>query len=115
MAREPLESDIPLPAEMNATRRRFGTVTMGLHAAMRQCLAVFGAFLIALAIPVGILTPFLPIGFPLAIIGVVLLGRNAAWGLRWMEGMMVRHPRLEQFAPNWLMRVVFGRDKSQRS
>jgi|GEM_PF-1156360 len=115
MARKPLDPDMPLPPEMNATRRRFGTVTMGIHVAMRQCLAALGAFLIAIAIPIGALTPFLPIGLPLAIIGVVLLGRNAVWGRRWMEGMLNRFPRLERFAPNWLMRAVFGRDKHSRS
>ena len=115
MARQPIDSDIPEQARINQARRRFGAVTMGLHVAMRQCLAALGAFLIAMAIPIGILTPFLPIGLPLAIIGVVLLGRNAVWGRRWMEGMLDRHPRLEHFAPNWLMRAVFGRDKRPRS
>jgi hypothetical protein len=28
-----------------------------------------------------------------------------------MEGILTRHPRVERFAPNWLMRLVFGRDK----
>ena len=87
------------------------TVTVGLRAVVRQCLAVFGLSLIVLAIPIGILTPILPIGLPLAIVGVILLGRNAIWGKRWMESVMVRNPRVERFAPNWLMRAVFGRDK----
>ena len=77
----------------------------------RQMLAVVGLMHIAVAIPVGMATPFLPIGLPTAIIGVILLGRNSTWGRRWMEGVMTRHPRVEQFAPNWLMRLVFGRDK----
>lgn len=79
----------------------------------RQMLAVVGLMHIAIAIPVGMATPFLPIGLPIAIIGVILLGRNSVWGRRWMEGIMTRHPRVERFAPNWLMRLVFGRDKRE--
>ena len=74
-------------------------------------LAVVGLMHIAVAIPVGLATPFVPIGLPIAILGVILLGRNSVWGRRWMENIMARHPRVERFAPNWLMRLVFGRDK----
>ncbi len=83
----------------------------GVNVAVRQVLAVSGLGLIVLAIPIGIATPILPIGLPMAIVGVVLLGRNAVWGRRWMEGVMKRHPRIERLAPNWLMKTVFGRDK----
>ena len=74
-------------------------------------LAVVGLVHIAVAIPVGMATPFLPIGLPIAIIGVILLGRNSEWGRRWMEGVMAKHPHVERFAPHWLMRLVFGREK----
>ena len=77
----------------------------------RQMLAVVGLVHIAVAIPVGMATPFIPIGLPIAIIGVILLGRNSEWGRRWMEGIMERHPQVERFAPHWLMRLVFGREK----
>ncbi|MFN7056045.1 hypothetical protein [Hyphomonas sp.] len=83
----------------------------GVNVAVRQVLAVSGLGLIVLSIPIGIATPILPIGLPMAIVGVVLLGRNAVWGRRWMESVLHRHPRVERFAPNWLMRTVFGRDK----
>ncbi|WP_300376434.1 hypothetical protein [Henriciella sp.] len=86
-------------------------VTTGLRAFIRLCLAILGIILIAVAIPIAFVTPILPIGLPLAIVGVILLGRNAIWGKRWMEGMLARNPRLERFAPNWLMRLVFGREK----
>ncbi|HRK67862.1 MAG TPA: hypothetical protein PKY73_09940 [Hyphomonas sp.] len=79
--------------------------------AVRQVLAVTGLGLVVLAIPIGIATPFLPIGLPMAIVGAVLLGRNAVWGRRWMESVMARHPRVEKMAPNWLMKAVFGREK----
>ncbi|MFN3608254.1 MAG: hypothetical protein ACK4Y9_04240 [Hyphomonas sp.] len=83
----------------------------GVNVAARQLLAVSGLGMIVLAVPVGIATPFIPIGLPLAIVGVVLLGRNAVWGRRWMESILARHPRVERLAPNWLMRSVFGREK----
>ena len=100
----PDSQDEPLLKPLGALRRH-------LRQAFRQMLAVVGLMHIAVAIPVGMATPFLPIGLPIAIIGVILLGRNSVWGRRWMEGIMARHPRVERFAPNWLMRLVFGREK----
>ena len=73
----------------------------GVNVAFRQILALTG--------------PIIPVGLPIAILGVVLLGRNAMWGRRWMESVLARHPRVERFAPNWLMRLVFGRDKKDPS
>jgi len=71
--------------------------------------------MIVVAIPIAFVTPIIPVGLPIAILGVVLLGRNAMWGRRWMESVLARHPRVERFAPNWLMRLVFGRDKKDPS
>jgi len=79
--------------------------------AFRQVLAVLGLLLIIVAIPIGIATPFIPVGLPIAILGVILLGRNAGWGRRGMEGILDRHPSVERFAPHWLMLLVFGREK----
>ncbi|GGB64056.1 hypothetical protein GCM10011503_11030 [Henriciella pelagia] len=90
------------------------TVRTGFRTLVRQFLAVLGLVLIVIAIPIAFVTPFLPIGLPIAIVGVVLLGRNAIWGRRWMEGVLERNPRVERFAPNWLMRAVFGREKRPR-
>jgi len=83
----------------------------GVNVAVRQMLALSGLGMIVLAVPVAFATPFIPVGLPMAIVGVVLLGRNAVWGRRWMESMLARHPRLEHMAPNWLMKTVFGREK----
>jgi hypothetical protein len=88
-----------------------GTLRHGVNTAFRQILALTGLIMIAVAIPIAFLTPIIPVGLPIAIVGVVLLGRNAVWGRRWMESVLDRHPRVERFAPNWLMRLVFGRDK----
>lgn len=78
---------------------------------VRQMFALLGLLMIAISIPIALVTPIIPVGLPIAIVGVVLLGRNSLWGRRWMEGVMQRHPRVERLAPNWLMKAVFGRDK----
>ena len=77
----------------------------------RQMLAGLGLVLIIIAIPLAWATPFLPIGLPLGILGVVLLGTNSVWGRNWMESVLVRHPWIERMAPHWLMHKVFNRDK----
>ncbi|WP_199285748.1 hypothetical protein [Henriciella marina] len=100
--------------EAPASRIPFRHLTTGARTLLRQSLAALGLVLIIIAIPIAFLTPILPVGLPMAILGVVLLGRNAVWGRRWMERMMARHPRLERFAPNWLMRAVFRREKRAR-
>ena len=86
-------------------------IRTGFNTAFRQVLALIGLFMIALSIPIGLLTPLIPIGLPFGILGVVLLGRNSVWGHRWMESVLKRHPRVERFAPNWLMKLVFAREK----
>ena len=88
-------------------------VRNGVQTLMRQFLAVLGIVHIMVGIPLAMLTPFpfVPIGLPIVIIGVVLLGRNSVWGRMWMEKTINRWPGVEHFAPNWLMRLVFGRDK----
>jgi len=88
-----------------------GAVGAGAREIVRQAMAAFGLFLILFGTVIGFLTPFLPIGSPIAIVGIVLLGRNSRWGKRWMESVLKRHPKIERFAPGWLMKLVFGRAK----
>ena len=102
----------PNPAKPTPAAKSMQALKGSVNVAFRQFLALLGLILIVLAIPIGILTPLLPIGLPIAILGVILLGRNAVWGRRWMESVLVRHPRIERFAPNWLMKLVFGGEKS---
>lgn len=83
----------------------------GVNVAYRQGLAVTGMGLLVLSGPVSIAAPFLPVGLPMAVVGAVLLGRNAVWARRWMESVLARHPRVERLAPDWLMTQVFGRKK----
>jgi len=97
--------------KQNAATAPLGVFGSGVRTLVRQAFAMLGLGLIAVAIPIAFVTPLLPIGLPIAILGVVLLGRNSLWGRRWMEGVLERHPRVERFAPNWLMKAVFGREK----
>lgn len=106
------DDQTPPPATATfAPPMRIHVLRQGVNVAVRQVLALTGLGLIVLAVPVGFATPFIPVGLPMGIVGVVLLGRNAVWGRRWMENMLVRYPRLERMAPNWLMKRVFGREK----
>jgi len=90
-------------------------VGQGMRTLVRQLFALLGLFFIIIGVPLAILTPFpfVPIGLPVVILGVVLLGRNSMWGRRWMEGVLKRYPSVERFAPNWLMKLVFGREKNE--
>jgi len=97
--------------KQNAGTAPLGVVGSSVRTLVRQACALLGLALIAVAIPIAFVTPLLPIGLPIAILGVVLLGRNSLWGRRWMESVLERHPRVERFAPNWLMKAVFGREK----
>jgi hypothetical protein len=83
----------------------------GVNVPLRQALAVGGFALIVLSVPVGILTPHVPVGLPVAVVGVVLLGTNAVWGQQWLEGVLKRHPKLEQAMPAWLVKLSLGRNK----
>ncbi|WP_300998303.1 hypothetical protein [Hyphomonas sp.] len=60
----------------------------GVNVVARQTLAVTGLGMIALAVPVGIATPFIPIGLPMAILGsscsgVTPSGAAAGWRASW--------------------------------
>ncbi len=78
----------------------------------RPVLAGMGLFFIVIGVPIAIMTPFpfIPIGLPIVILGVVLLARNSLAGRRWMQAMIRRHPRLKRFAPDWLLHMIFGDD-----
>lgn len=93
-----------------------GYVGSSFRILVRQTFAILGLVLIIIGVPIAIITPFpfVPIGLPIVILGVVLLGRNSIWGRNWMERVLQRHPSVEKHAPNWLMKAVFGRDKSEQ-
>ena len=99
------------PKNQTETAPPFGAVGQSMRTLIRQLFALIGLVMIIIAIPIAFVTPILPIGLPIAIVGVVLLGRNSIWGRNWMESVLARHPRMELFAPNWMMKAVFGRSK----
>ncbi len=63
---------------------------------MKAALSLLGLILVILAIPVGILTPFIPVGLPLAIAGLILIGRNSRLGKGVMVTTARRYPRARQ-------------------
>ena len=104
------------PAEPAQTPTRlFGLRFVGssFRVLLRQAFALLGLVLIMIGVPIAVMTPFpfIPIGLPIVILGVVLLGRNSLWGRSWMESVLRRHPSIEKYAPDWLMKAVFGREK----
>ena len=70
----------------------------------------WGVVLIIAGVPIAIATPLIPVGLPITILGVVLLARNSMAGRRWMQRTLKRHPRLERFAPDWLLRLILGKE-----
>lgn len=82
-----------------------------VNVAARQGLALTGLGLILLSVPVGFATPALPLGLPLAVVGAVLIGRNAVWAREWLTNALTRHPQIEKMAPNWLVTRVFAPEK----
>lgn len=83
----------------------------GVNVPLRQSLAVGGFALMVLSVPAGIFTPHVPVGLPMAVVGTVLLGSNLVWGRQWLEGVLRRHPKLEQAMPGWLVTLSLGRQK----
>ena len=94
-----------------ANSGKFGKVGFGARVVGRQALAVTGLVLVILSIPIGFLTPFIPIGLPIGIFGSALLARNSVWGQRFIGHIVEKNPALEKVTPNWLVRLVLGRDK----
>ncbi|MAI90811.1 MAG: hypothetical protein CBB65_10245 [Hyphomonadaceae bacterium TMED5] len=83
-------------------------VHQSVAAVFRSALAILGAALIPIGVIIAFLTPIIPVGLPIVILGVVLLARNAVWGRRFVQNTLARHPKLERFAPDWLLRLIFG-------
>ncbi|MEM6534522.1 MAG: hypothetical protein AAF613_02680 [Pseudomonadota bacterium] len=108
--RSPLNDD----NHQSSSAPPFDGVRTSVQTAIRLTFAIVGLVLIIIGVPLAAVTPFpfIPIGLPVVILGVVLLGRNSVWGRNWMEGILRRWPSIERFAPNWLMKAVFGRDKA---
>lgn len=88
----------------------FGLAQVGSGARMlgRQTLALIGLILVILSVPIGFLTPFLPVGLPIGIFGSALLARNSVWGQRLIRYLLTRYPSLKKLTPNWLLKLILG-------
>ena len=84
----------------------------GVRILFRQVLALIGLVLIIISVPLGFLTPFLPVGLPIGIFGAALLARSTVWGQRLIRHLVNRYPKLKQITPDWLMNLITGKDKS---
>jgi hypothetical protein len=104
----PPQASYPPPMPIRALRQ-------GVNVPARQALALTGAGLIALSVPVGFATPNIPVGLPMAVVGVVLLSRNAVWGQRWLDDLLVRRPGVERLVPAWLVKALLQREKRSLS
>ena len=71
---------------------------------MKIILSALGVVIVILSIPIGALTPFLPVGLPLTILGIVLIGRNSRWGKRLVVSAARWNPRTRK-----LYRLAFRR------
>lgn len=74
----------------------------------RQVLALVGLFFVILSVPIGFLTPFLPIGLPVGIFGAALLARNSVWGQQLIRSLLRRYPKLDKMTPEWLLKLITG-------
>ena len=90
----------------------FGILGNGARLLGRQALAIIGLLMVILAIPIGFLTPFLPIGLPIGIFGSALLARNSVWGQRFIRHLLIKNPRLEKISPDWLLKMILGKEKT---
>lgn len=106
------QGEKPLPIGGTKAGAKAGFVFNGVRLVGRQALALLGLFLVILSIPIGFITPAIPIGLPIGLFGSALLARNSVWGQRLIRGLVNRFPRLEKIIPDWLENLVFGKQKA---
>ncbi len=106
----PLSKEEPSNVRQTLPKRSAQVARGGVMVIIRPLLAAVGLFFIVVGVPIAFLTPipFVPIGLPIVILGVVLLARNSLAGRRWMQKTIAKHPNLKRFAPNWLLNLIFG-------
>lgn len=93
---------------VGSTGRGDGLFKQGIDKVLRTTLVIVGLLLIPLGVIIAILTPIIPVGLPIVILGVVLVARNASWGRTLFQSILQKYPTLERFAPNWLLKLIFG-------
>ena len=70
--------------------------------------ASVGLFIILFGFVIGILTPLLPIGLPIALVGVFVLTRSP-WGQHLMVRLLERYPRIKSLIPRRILNVVLSK------
>ncbi len=70
--------------------------------------AFAGLFIILFGFVVGILTPLLPIGLPIALVGVFVLTRSP-WGQHLMVRLLDRFPKIKRFIPRKVLNIVLSK------
>lgn len=68
-----------------------------------------GTVLLVLSVPIGALTPFIPVGLPMAVVGLVLIGRNSRLGKGLILNAARRHRRTRQLYLTRLRPVLVRR------
>ena len=106
------DHDLPPKGGPRLIGAGFGILGNGARLLGRQALAIIGLLMVILAIPIGFLTPFLPIGLPIGIFGSALLARNSVWGQRFIRHLLIKNPRLEKISPDWLLKMILGKEKT---
>ena len=61
---------------------------------LRAIFVAVGLALMAIAIPLGFITPFIPIGLPLGILGLILVATASKTAHRWITNALKRHPAI---------------------
>ena len=70
--------------------------------------ASVGLFIILFGFVIGILTPLLPIGLPIALVGVFVLTRSP-WGQHLMVRMLERYPRIKRLIPRKVLNILLSK------
>lgn len=70
--------------------------------------ASVGLFIILFGFVIGILTPLLPIGLPIALVGVFVLTRSP-WGQHLMVRLLDRFPKIKRFIPRRILNVLLSK------
>lgn len=92
--------------------RNSQTATMSIRRLVAWSVGVFvamiGLLIILFGFVIGILTPLLPIGFPIALVGVFVLTRSP-WGQHLIIRLLRRFPKIKRFIPRKLLNILLSK------
>lgn len=90
---------------MNETLNNMSKTPLGsvIATVLRMIGIALGLALMVISIPLAVITPFIPIGLPLFILGALMLAGSSATGHRIITGFLKRHPGIWQ-----RVKSVFG-------